>query len=148
MSLVQTIDEQLATAIREKTVARLAVMRLLKTSLKNEQIQLGHELSDDEALKVLARQAKQRKDSIELYATNGREELANAERAELAMIEEFLPKQMDEAALSAMIDAIIIDVNATSMTDMGVVIGAAMKQAAGAADGALVSRLVREKLSK
>ncbi len=127
--------------------AQTAVLRLLKSGLKNEQIKLGHELSDEEAGKVLAREAKQRRDSIDAYQKAGRSELAAAEQAELKVIEGYLPKQMDEAELAKLVAEVIQQTGATGPAQIGQVIGAVMQKAAGQADGAAVSALVRQKLS-
>jgi uncharacterized protein YqeY len=147
VAIIQDIDDQLATSMREGVVARTAVLRLLKNALKNQQIKIGHELNDDEALRVLQREAKQRKDSIVAYKDGGRAELAAGEQAELEIVEEFLPSAMSEAELAGLIDKIIADTGSNDLSQMGVVIGAVMKEAGGAADGATVSRLVKQKLS-
>jgi uncharacterized protein YqeY len=147
MALVSQIDQDLTTSMKEGMADRTAVLRLLKSSLKNEQIKLGHELSEEEALKVVQREAKQRKDSIAQYQQGGRNDLVDAEQGELTLIEAYLPAQMSEEELSQLVNKVIADTNATGVAQMGVVIGAVLKQAAGQADGAAVSRLVRQKLS-
>ena len=146
MGLVQQIDQDTITAMKEGVAARTAVLRLVKTSLKNEQIKLGHELSEDEALKVVQREAKQRKDSISQFREAGREDLASSEEHELEIIQTYLPQQMDEAELRTMVDDVVRDTNATGLAEMGVVIGQVMQRAAGRADGALVAQLVKQRL--
>jgi uncharacterized protein YqeY len=148
MSLIDRIDQELATAMREGIASRTAVLRLLKNGIKNEQIKLGHELSEAETIKVLQKEGKQRKDSIEAYKQGGRQDLADSEAAELTVIEEFLPEQMNEQELSKIVEEVIGETGAADMTQMGVVIGAVMQRVGGKADGANVSRLVKEKLSK
>jgi uncharacterized protein YqeY len=147
MALVTQIDQDLATSMKEGLAARTSVLRLLKSSLKNEQIKLGHDLSEAEVLKVLQREAKQRKDSITQYQAGGRTDLAEAEQQELDTIENYLPSQMSEAELATLIDSVITETKATDKTQMGVVIGAVLQRAEGRADGNAVSQLVRQKLS-
>jgi hypothetical protein len=146
MALLQQIDTDLADALKAGVVARVSLLRLLKSAIKNEQIKLGHELSEDEVQKVLQREAKQRKDSITQYEAGGRQDLAKSEQQELAMIQEYLPQQMDEAELAQLVESVIAETGATGIAQMGVVIGAVLKRAGGRADGAAVSQLVRQKL--
>ena len=146
MTLVQKIDEDMVAAMKGSQPARTAVLRLLKSALKNEQIKLGHELSDDEAQKVLAREVKQRRDSIDAYTAGGRGDLADAESEEMTIIAEYLPEQMDEAELGKIVDQVITETGANSMAQMGMVIGRVMTLAAGRIDGSAVSALVKQKL--
>jgi uncharacterized protein len=146
VSLIQQIDSDLATSMKGGEVTRTGVLRLLKTSFKNEQIKLGHELSGEELTKVVQREAKQRRDSITQYQAANRDDLVKVEQAELAIIAEYLPKQMDEEELGKIIDAIISETGATGMAQMGQVIGATVKKVAGAADGATISKLVKARL--
>jgi uncharacterized protein YqeY len=146
MSLIEQLDQDLTTSMKEGVASRTAVLRLIKSSLKNEQIKLGHELTEPETLKVLQREAKQRKDSIQQFNDAGRTDLAESEEHELEIIQSYLPQQMTEAELSQLVDQVATDTNATSPAEMGVVIGAVMQQAAGRADGAMVARLVKQRL--
>jgi uncharacterized protein len=146
MSLIGTIETDLATSMKEGEVARTGVLRLLKNSIKNEQIKAGHDLGEPEVLRVLQREAKQRKDSITQFKDGGRDDLADSEQAELTIIETYLPQQMSEEELSELVDAVIRETGATP-AQMGVVIGEVMKRTAGKADGAAVSQLVRQKLT-
>ncbi|HSX48385.1 MAG TPA: GatB/YqeY domain-containing protein [Candidatus Nanoarchaeia archaeon] len=147
MELVARIDQDMTEAMKANEVARLGVLRLLKNSLKNEQIKLKRDLTDDEALKVLQREAKQRKDSIEAYEKGDRPDLASVEALELKMIEEYLPQQLSEADVAKLVDEAITAIGATTPAQMGQIIGYVMKQAGGAADGGLVSRLARARLN-
>lgn len=147
MSLQTQLDQDLATSMKEGVVARTSVLRLLKSSLKNEQIKVGHDLSEAEILTVLQREAKQRKDSITQYQAGGRDDLAAGEQQELAIIESYLPAQMSETEIATLVDSVIAEIKATDQTQMGVVIGAVVKRAEGRADGAMVAALVRQKLS-
>jgi uncharacterized protein YqeY len=146
MTLLAQLDQDLATAMREGVVSRVAVLRLLKSSLKNEQIKLGHELSEPEVIKLLQREAKQRRDSIEQYDKGGRQDLADSERHELEVIQSYLPQQMDETELAKLVDEVVRETNATSPAEMGVVIGAVIQRSGGRADGGTVSRLVKQRL--
>src|SRR5580692_10449754 len=92
MALVEEIQRQLAAAMKERMAERLATLRMVKSALKNEEIAVGHPLDDEAALKVMQRLGKQRKESIEAFEAGGRQELADRERAELAIIESFLPQ--------------------------------------------------------
>ncbi len=142
----EQIQADLVTAMKEHNEVRTAVLRLLKNSLKNEQIKLQRDLNADEELKVLQREAKQRRDSIDAYQQGGREDLAADERVELEVITEYLPKQLSEAQLSTIVDQVIAETGAQSMAQMGTVIGQVMSKTAGQAEGGLVSRLVKAKL--
>ena len=126
---------------------RTGVVRLLRGAMKNEEIKAGHELSEDEALKVLQREAKQRRDSIEAYGSAGRADLAAHEEAELAVIKSYLPAVMSDEELAKVVDEAIAETGATDAKQMGAVIGAVMKKVGARADGGVVSKLVREKLA-
>jgi uncharacterized protein len=147
MSLQTQLDQDLATSMKEGSTVRTSVLRLLKSSLKNEQIKLGHDLSETEVLKLLQHEAKQRKDSITQYQAGDRNDLAEAEQRELIIIESYLPDQMSETELTGLVESVIAEVKATDQTQLGVVIGAVMQRAEGRADGAAVAQLVRQKLS-
>jgi uncharacterized protein len=147
MTILERIESDLSTAMKEGHSADVAVLRLLKNSLKNEQIKLGHELSDDETLKVLQREAKQRRDSIEAYRQANRADMAEAEEGELAVISNYLPEQMEEAELAGIVESVIAETGATGKSQMGQVIGLVMKRVAGRADGAAVSNLVARRLN-
>lgn len=147
MSLLSQIDQDIAASMKEGVASRTATLRLIKNSLKNEQIKVGHELSEAEALKVLGREAKQRRDSIEQYTAGGRTDLADAEKLELSIIESYLPQQMGDEELAQLADSVIAETGATGVTQMGMVIGAVIQRAEGRADGTRVSQLVRQKLA-
>lgn len=144
----QQIDQDLTTSMKEGVAARTSVLRLLKASMQNEQIKLGHELSEAEVVKVLQREAKQRRDSIEQYRSGGRDDLADSEQHELDVIKAYLPDQMSEEELAGVVDAVITELGAEGLSQMGVVMGVVMKRANGRADGAAVSALVRTRLQQ
>ena len=147
MSLQQQISDDMVTALKAGERDKVAVLRLLITAMKNEQIKVGSELKDEQAMKVLASQAKQRKDSITAYEAAGRQDLVDQEAAELPFIESYLPAQMDDVTLEKLVQEAIDQVGATSPADMGRVMGAAMGKVQGKADGGRVSAIVKKLLS-
>jgi uncharacterized protein len=146
MSIQEQLAHDVAASMKAGQAAKTSTLRLLRSAIKNEEIKLGHPLEDSEALKVLQRESKQRRDSIEQYRQAGRTELVASEEAELAIIQDYLPKMMEEAELAAVVDEIVSEQGATQASQMGAVIGAVMQRVGVAADGAVVSRLVRERL--
>ncbi len=147
MRLQEQISADMVVALKAGENDKVAVLRLLITAMKNEQIKVGAELSDEQATKVLASQAKQRKDSITAYEAAGRQDLVDQEAAELPFIEAYLPAQMDDAELERLVKQAIDQVGATSVADMGKVMGAAMGKVQGQADGGRVSAMVKKLLS-
>lgn len=147
MALADQIDQDLAAALKAGENERLSVLRLIKTALKYQQIQSGQELSDADVMKVLQREAKQRRDSIKQYTDGGREDLAQDEQRELAIIEQYLPQQMSQDELAKIVDRAVTETGASGPAQMGVVIGTVMKEVAGRADGAAVSALVKQRLT-
>ncbi len=146
MSLVTTIEAALTAALKAGESEKLSVLRMTKAALKNKSIELGHELSDDEALAVISKEVKQRRDAETEFRAGNRPELADKEAAEAAMLTEYLPAQLSEAELVPLIEAAIASTGASQASDMGKVMGALMPQTRGKADGALVSKLVKERL--
>ncbi len=147
MNLISKIEADLSAAMKSGDSVCTGVLRLLKNSLKNEQIKLGHELSDDEVSKVLAKEAKQRRDSIDAYTKAERPDLVEVEEEERRIIAEYLPQPMDDAELTKLIDQVISDTGAQGLAQMGAVIGAVMSKTAGRAEGATVSQLVKQRLA-
>ncbi|HSX14463.1 MAG TPA: GatB/YqeY domain-containing protein [Candidatus Saccharimonadales bacterium] len=143
--LVDQINQETTQALRDGASDKLAVMRLIKTSLKNEEIKQGHELADGEAMAVLIKEAKQRRDSIAAYEGAGRGDLAAAESAELDIIQTYLPKQLNPDELKALVSEAITD--AGPNPQMGAIIGAVKAKAGPSADGSEIAKLVRENLS-
>ena len=150
MSLKLTIENGIKDAMRAKDADRLRALRAIKSLILLEETSgsSADGLSADAEMKILMKAAKQRRDSLEVYVSQNRPDLAEKEQAELAIIEEFLPKQLSDAELTAKITEIIAAVGATSPADMGKVMGAASKAFAGKADNKIVSQLVKELLSK
>lgn len=150
MALKETIEAGIKDAMRAKDADRLRALRAIKSMILLEETSGSNAdgLSADAEMKILMKAAKQRKDSLDVYLTQNRPDLAEKEQAELSIIEEFLPKQLTEAELTEKIVAIIAQVGATSPADMGKVMGVASKQLAGLADGKAISVKVGELLKK
>lgn len=148
MDLVDQLESDLAEAMRLREEVRISTLRLLKSSLKNYQIDLGHDLTMQEALSVLQKEAKKHQDSIRQYTDAKREDLAKEEQAELDIIEKYLPEQMPKAELEVIVDAVIKDLNASGPTDMGKVISRVRQDTEGKADGAIIAEIAKTKLAK
>lgn len=149
MTLKDTIQHDLHTAMRERDQVRSATLRMALTAIQTASVAgtAAHELSDDEVLKVLAKEAKKRKESASAYADAGRPELADRENAELAILEAYLPAQLDDTELDAIATAAADEVGATGMKQMGQVMKAAQAQVAGRADGGRVAAAVKKTLA-
>ncbi len=150
MSLKLTIENGIKDAMRAKDADRLRALRAIKSMILLEETSgsSSEGLSTDAEMKILMKAAKQRRDSLEVYVAQNRPDLAEKEQVELAIIEEFLPKQLSDAELTVKITEIIASVGATSPADMGKVMGVASKQLAGLADGKAISVKVSELLKK
>jgi uncharacterized protein len=147
MSLIGRLEEELREAMRERDAPRRDALRLILASLRSSEKELQRPLSDDEELQVLQRERKRRIEAAEAFRDGGREEQAQAEEAELAVLEEFMPEPLSEDELERIVDDAIAECGATSMRDLGRVMADVMPQVAGRADGSAVSQLVREKLA-
>ena len=150
MSLKLTIENGIKDAMRAKDADRLRALRAIKSLILLEETSgsSADGLSADAEMKILMKAAKQRRDSLEVYVSQNRPDLAEKEQSELAIIEEFLPKQLSDEELTAKITEIIALVGASSPADMGKVMGVASKQLAGLADGKAISAKVSELLKK
>ncbi|HAT65298.1 MAG TPA: glutamyl-tRNA amidotransferase [Flavobacteriaceae bacterium] len=149
MSLQTQIMEALKTAMKEKDTVSLESLRAVKSALLLAQTESGAkaELSETEEIKLLQKLVKQRKDSAAIFTEQGRNDLAEPEIAQAAVIEQFLPKQLSEAEVEKVVVDIIAKTGASSMADMGKVMGMASGQLAGKADGKTISTIVKSKLS-
>ena len=147
MSLIARIEEELASAMREREAERRDALRLILSSLRSAEKELQRPLHDEEELQVLQRERKRRLEAAEAFRAGGREEQAESEERELAVLEEFMPEPLSEEELEAIIDDAIAECGATNIRDLGRVMADVMPQVAGRADGAAVSQLVREKLA-
>ena len=148
MSLLERLNNDMKQAMRNKEKDKLSVIRMIKASLQNEAIKLGtKELSEEEELTILSRESKQRKDSLHEFVKAGREDLAEKLRAELTIVELYMPKQLTEEELSDIVKETISEIGANSKADMGKVMAAIMPKIKGKADGSLVNKLVQQHLS-
>ncbi len=148
MSLKQQIISDLTASMKAQTAARTSTLRMVKAAMMNREIEKGGELADEEMLRLLRAMVKQRRDSVEQYEKGGRQDLADKERAEIAVIESYLPKAASREEIQEAIIAAIGETGATSMKDMGKVMKAAQARLADKnADGRAVSEIVKEKLA-
>lgn len=149
MSLQNKVMEKLKEAMKAKDSVALESLRAIKSAILLAQTESGakQDLTEAEELKLLQKLVKQRKDSATLYQEQGRMDLAEPELAQVAVIEEFLPEQMSQDELRKVISEIVSKTGATSMKDMGKVMGMASKELAGKADGKAISNVVKSLLS-
>ena len=149
MSLQTKVMEALKEAMKAKDTVALESLRAIKSAILLAKTEAGaaEELSEADELKLLQKLVKQRKDSAALYTQQGRNDLAEPELAQMAVIEKFLPAQLSEAEVETALRGIINQVGATTPKDMGKVMGVATKQMAGKADGKLISEIVKRLLS-
>jgi uncharacterized protein YqeY len=150
MSLFETVNAGIKSAMLARDKERLEAMRGIKAEFLLIKTAPGSngEVSDEAAVKALVKMDKQRKESAEIYTQQNRQDLADVELAQAKVIEEFLPKQLSDEDLTATVKAIIAQVGATSMKDMGKVMGIASKQLAGKAEGRAISAKVKELLAE
>jgi uncharacterized protein len=150
MSLMERISEEIKTAMKAKDKIRLETVRSIKKVLLEKEVSLRAQgqttLNESQEIDVLAQLAKQRRESIEQYRQAGRNDLADQEAQELTIIEEYLPGQLSDEEIGAIVDEIIAKTGATSAKDMGKVMGPAMQQLRGRADGQKVQAVVKAKL--
>jgi uncharacterized protein YqeY len=147
MSLIARLEEELKQAMVARDQGRRDALRLILSSLRSAEKELQRPLHDDEELQVLQRERKRRLEAAEAFRGAGREEQAQTEERELAVLEEFMPAPLSEDELEEIIDDAIAEVGATSIRDLGRVMADVMPQVSGRADGSVVSQLVREKLA-
>ncbi|KEO73412.1 GatB/YqeY domain-containing protein [Anditalea andensis] len=149
MSLKLRVESEIKQAMLAKDKDRLRALRSIKSLIMLEETKTGGDkgISEEEELKLLTKASKQRKDSAEIYQQQNREDLAGVELAELEIISEFMPKQLTEEEVEAVLKQIITQVGADGPKDMGKVMGVATKQLAGKADGKLISQKVKTLLA-
>lgn len=150
-SILDRVSDDLTEAMKVKDKTRLRALRSLRAALNNKQIEQRQEgeevvLSEEDELAVVRKEVKQRKDSIEQYDEAGREDLVEKEQEELDILETYLPERLSDEELAERLDAIIDEVGATSMADMGPVMGRAMDELRGRVDGSRVQSMVRDRL--
>jgi uncharacterized protein len=148
--LKQKLQEDLTESMLARDTLRTSVLRMLKSAVGYYEINkggAGYEATDEDVMTVITAQAKQRKDSIEQYKNAGRQELVDKETKELEILQTYLPEQMGEEEVRKLVEEAVNQTGATSPADMGKVMGALMPKVKGKADGSLVSKIVKEKLS-
>ncbi|MBM6613875.1 GatB/YqeY domain-containing protein [Desemzia sp. RIT804] len=147
MTLLTTINDDIKTAMKAKDKNKLSVLRMIKSSLQNEQIKKGTDLSEEDELAVLSREMKQRRDSLTEFKKADRQDLVDPLENEIAIVADYMPKQLTEDELRSVVQDVIASVNATSAKDFGKVMGAVMPKVKGKADGNDINRIVKEQLS-
>lgn len=148
MSLLQQLSSDMISAMKEKDKETLSVVRMLKASVQNQQIELGHDLTPDEEVAVMSREYKQRKESLDEFNQAGRQDLVEKTEVELKIVEKYMPKQLSAEEVQDIVKKGIEKAGASSMKDFGKVMGIVMPQVKGKADGKLVNQTVKEQLSK
>ena len=149
MALAEQIQADLTAAMKARDADTLMTLRLVVAAIRNVRVAEGHsgEVTDEEALEVLAREAKRRSEAAEAYDQAGRAELAAAERSELEVIRRYLPAQLGDDELGAIVDEVIAEVGASGAGDLGKVMSAVMPRVKGRADGKQVNAAVRQRLT-
>ena len=146
MDLQQRLTEAMKEAMKAKQTERLGVIRLIRTAVKNAEIDQRKEMDDDAIIAVMSTLLKQRRESAQIYRDNDRLDLAEKEEREIEVLQEFLPQALSEEELKALIAEAIAEVGATSMKEMGAVMKKVTAQTVGRADGRVVSELVKASL--
>lgn len=145
---ISQLEEDLKAATKARDEIRLTVLRLLKSALKNYEIEVGHDATPQEIMTVLQKEAKKRRDSIEQYSNADRQDLVVEEQQELEILQKYLPEKLSDEKLDEIIQSAIAETNATNPSDMGKVMQLVMKKTAGLVDGGKVSAKVKTALSK
>ncbi|HET6414358.1 MAG TPA: GatB/YqeY domain-containing protein [Anaeromyxobacter sp.] len=146
MTLKERIDQDLKTAMREKDVVRLSVVRLLKSAIKYREIELAKALDDGEIEGVIASEVKRRRDSVEQYRAGNRQDLVDREEAEIRILQGWLPAPLSPDELAAKVDEVVRRLKASGPKDMGAVMKALLPEVQGRAEGKTVSELVKSRL--
>ncbi|KOO43873.1 GatB/YqeY domain-containing protein [Priestia koreensis] len=147
MSLLERLNTDMKQAMKNKEKEKLSVIRMVKAALQNEAIKAGGDLTEEDELTVISRELKQRKDSLHEFEKAGRSDLVDKIQSELAVLEVYMPQQLTEDELTEIVKETIEEVQASSKSDMGKVMGAIMPKVKGKADGGLVNKLVLQHLS-
>ncbi|ABZ75580.1 GatB/YqeY domain protein [Shewanella halifaxensis HAW-EB4] len=146
MSLIDQLKDQMKEAMRAKEKLRLGTIRMALAAVKQIEVDTREALTNDQAIAVLTKMVKQRRDSIAQYTAAGRDELAQIEAEEILVLEEFLPQPLTEEEVTALVDASISEMGASTMADMGKVMGALKPKVMGRADMAAIGAMIRAKL--
>ncbi|MBB1086479.1 GatB/YqeY domain-containing protein [Limosilactobacillus fastidiosus] len=148
MSLLQDLTSDMVSAMKNRDKETLGVVRMLKAAVQNEQIEQGHDLTSDEEVAVMAREYKQRKESLDEFKQAGRKDLVEKTEVEMKVVEKYMPQQLSEDDVKKIVNETIEQVGASSMKDFGKVMGAVMPKVKGQADGKLVNQTVKDELNK
>lgn len=146
MSILKKLEDDLKIALKAKNPDKLAAVRLVKNAVKNKEIELMHALSETEFYAVLATMVKQRQESIEQFTKGGRDDLVQKEQGEISVIQSYLPQPFTPAEVQSLIDQAVLETQAKSPKDMGLVMKALKDKTSGRVDGKLLSEQVRQKL--
>ncbi|MBT4723165.1 GatB/YqeY domain-containing protein [Candidatus Falkowbacteria bacterium] len=146
MQLQKQIEQEFLTAFKAKQELDLSVLRMLKSSLKNKEIEIKRELKDEEVLAVLKTEVKKRKDSADSFSAADRSDLADKELSEIKILEKFLPEQLDEGSIGSIVDEVLTTLSDEDKSNFGKVMGAVMQRVGGQADGGVVRKVLEEKL--
>ncbi|MCR8631429.1 MULTISPECIES: GatB/YqeY domain-containing protein [Paenibacillus] len=146
MSLSERLNEDMKLAMKSQAKFKLSVIRMVRAAIKNIEIDQRKTLDDQEVLDVLSREIKQRRDSLQEFEKAGREDLAETVKAEIDILIEYLPQQLTEEEVKAIVQQTIHEVGASSKADMGKVMGALMPKVKGRADGKIVNQAVQQLL--
>jgi len=147
MGLKAQLLQDMKEAMKSKDKVKLSTIRMINSLIKNAEIEKRGELTDDEIIQLLMKYAKQRKEAIEMYEKGGRQDLVEKEKAELAVVESYLPKQMSEEEIRELVKEAVEATGASSPRDIGKVMQYVMPKVKGRADGSVVNKIVREMLA-
>ena len=146
MSLTERLTTDMKQAMKDKDKVRLSVIRMVRTAIQNAEIDLKTTLSDDEVIAVLNRELKQRRDSLQAFESAGRQDLVEEVKQEIEVLIDYLPAQMTEDEVRAIVKEVVTETGATGKADMGKVMSALMPKVKGRADGKLVNTIVSQEL--
>jgi len=146
MNLADRLNDDMKQAMRDGNKFRLQTIRLVRASIKNQEIELRRPLDDNETLNILSRELKQRRDSLQDFERGGREDLVSNVKAEIEIISEYLPRQLTEEEIKAIVVQTMQETGASSKADLGKLMGALMPKVKGVADGKLVNAIVQQSL--
>ena len=147
MNIIEKVGSDFQKALKEKDEIKLSTLRLLKAAITKKEKENGKTPTDDEVIKIIAKEISSRKEAAEIYKGAGKTEMAEKENQEAEILKVYMPEEISDDQLNALIDKAIVEVGAAGMQDMGKVMGRVMPQTAGRADGSKVSGIVRNKLS-
>jgi uncharacterized protein YqeY len=148
MSLTERLNNDMKQAMKKKDKVRLSVIRMVRTAIKNAEIDTKKTLSDDDVIAVLNRELKQRRDSLQAFEQAGRQDLIDEVNQEISVLIEYLPAQMSEDEIRALVKEVIAETGAAGKKDMGKVMSALMPKVKGRADGKLVNQVVQQELQE